>query len=371
MNRSTNIKEEEMVTTVKAQYTKIDTDGKDGISEKEWQAFLAKNPNMDPADIIQIEKDGKLWAKGAHANMNAEIANSGGNADPSTDTATIAELKQVEQEMKALVAQLREAKGNAAKEEQLRTQLKEMVAQAEQLNGKLTNGSKALKLNAFKKAAGMSTSKSSGSFKASTAAAPKGGAGGAKASSTGAAGASFSAPANWGAQTAGATFNSSAQYMSSMAIEDDIMSSMDNINKNQNRGKQLMMLFFYFSKMAQSGDMGAMYQFMKFLTYIISKDKAKQQIDMGKKLIQLQDLSRQWTNKLMNLSTDSADPSASNELMKQMTLVKSETDAIATSQKLISQMMEEFAQVVESLTNSTKSALDAYGRILRTVSQSR
>ena len=102
---------------------------------------------------------------------------------------------------------------------------------------------------------------------------------------------------------------------------------------------------------------------------LVSKDKAKQQIEMGKKLIALQDLSRQWTNKLMNVSSDASDPNASNELMKTMTLVKSETDAIATSQKLISQMMEEFAQVTETLTNTTKSALETAGRIGRTVSR--
>jgi pyruvate formate-lyase activating enzyme-like uncharacterized protein len=129
-----------------------------------------------------------------------------------------------------------------------------------------------------------------------------------------------------------------------------------------------MMLFFYYARMAESGDMGAVYQFMKFITYIISKDKAKQQIEMGKKLIELQELSRRWTNKLLNLESNSTDSSASGELMKTMTIVKSETDAIATSQKLISQMMEEFAQVVETLTNTTKGALETQGRMLRTVS---
>jgi len=55
--------------------------------------------------------------------------------------------------------------------------------------------------------------------------------------------------------------------------------------------------------------------------------------------------------------------------MKVMTEVKSETDAIATSQKLIAQMMEEFAQIVETLTNTTKGALDAQGRVLRNISR--
>lgn len=177
----------------------------------------------------------------------------------------------------------------------------------------------------------------------------------------------FSAPANWGAVVVEPTFDSSA-YLQSMQVEDNIMSSWDQVNQNTSRGKQLMLLFFYFARMAESGDMGAMYQFMKFITYIISKDKAKQQIEMGKKLIELQDLSRQWTDKLMQLQTSASDPNSSNELMKMMTIVKSKTDEIASSQKLISQMMEEFAQIVETLTNTTKAALEAHGRIMRSVS---
>ncbi len=177
----------------------------------------------------------------------------------------------------------------------------------------------------------------------------------------------FTPPSGWAAQTTMPQFSTDA-YMQSMMMEDNILSSFDSVLRSQNKGRQLMMLFFYFARMAESGDLGAMYQFMKFLTYIISKDKAKQQIDMGKKLIELQDLSRQWTDKLLGMQTNSTDPNASNEFMKVMTQVKSETDAIATSQKLISQMMEEFAQIVETLTNTTKSALEANGRVLRTVS---
>ena len=180
----------------------------------------------------------------------------------------------------------------------------------------------------------------------------------------------FMPPATWGTNPLGGMkgFSTDA-YMQSVMMEDSILSSFDSVLKNENKGRQLMMLFFYFARMAESGDLGAMYQFMKFLTYIISKDKSKQQIDMGKKLIELQDLSRQWTDKLLGMQTDSTDPNASTEFTKMMTQVKSETDAIATSQKLISQMMEEFAQIVETLTNATKGALEAEGRVLRTVSR--
>ncbi len=182
----------------------------------------------------------------------------------------------------------------------------------------------------------------------------------------------FTPPTGWGTDPMGSTkaFSTDA-FMQSAMLEESALSSFDSVLKNQSTGKQLMMLFFYFARMAESGDLGAMYQFMKFLTYIVSKDKAKQQIDMGKKLIELQDLSRQWTDKLLGTSTDASDANSSANFTKVMTQVQAETNSIATSQKLISQMMEEFAQVVETLTNVTKSALEANGRVQRTVSSMR
>lgn len=176
----------------------------------------------------------------------------------------------------------------------------------------------------------------------------------------------FTPPGNWGAQFV--SQDPTAAFVNSSMMENNIMNSWnDAISTNQQQGKKLMMLFFQLARMAQSGDLGAMYQFMKLITYIISKDKANQQIEMGKKLIELQNLSREWTNKLLDMQQDANDPNASTEFMKLMTEVKAETDAIATSQKLISQMMEEFAQVVETLTNTTKAALDAEGRVLRSL----
>ena len=143
----------------------------------------------------------------------------------------------------------------------------------------------------------------------------------------------------------------------------------DSVLENQKRGRELVTLFAYFANRAASGDMGMMYQFMKFLTYIVTKDKAKQQIDMGKKLIALQDESRRATNKLLNAKSDPNDPNASFEQSKLLTEVKSETDAIATSQKLIAQMMEEFTVISETLTSSTKVTLDSHRRIQQTVSR--
>jgi len=359
-----------MVITVK--HTTLDTNNDGTIDDNEWKAFLKKNPQIKPDETIQIMDGSTELMKGTSSELSGKVSDAGGSTSPTAKADK--ELETIQKKMDELLGKLEKMKEGATKEK-LKAALQKEIAKAEKLN---VQAGKPVKLSAYKKAAGK-TSTQSANFKATTAGSAKGkggGTGGAKAASAGAAGSkatgagtSFSPPAGWGAKSNTVSFPSSAAYLSAMNIEGDIREGMDDINKNQNRGKELMRLFFYFSRMAQSGDMGAMYQFMKFLTYIISKDKAKQQIDMGKKLIQLQDLSRKWTSKLMNL--DSSDPDASGEMMKQMTLVKSETDAIATSQKLISQMMEEFAQVVESLTNSTKAALDAYGRILRTVSQAR
>lgn len=184
---------------------------------------------------------------------------------------------------------------------------------------------------------------------------------------------SFETPDGWGADESvgGKTLSLSAEdlYQSSLTKELSLGDTYDDILSNQKKGKELMRLFYYYSRLAASGDMGAIYQFMKFINYVISKDKAKQTIEMGNKLIALQEMSRQWTNKLVDLDTSADDTSSSNELMKTMTLVKSETDAIATSQKLLSQMMEEFGQVVETLTNTTKSAFMAYKNIMNAVSQ--
>ncbi|MBI4211474.1 MAG: hypothetical protein HY540_02445 [Deltaproteobacteria bacterium] len=185
------------------------------------------------------------------------------------------------------------------------------------------------------------------------------------------AGTSFTPPSTWKANQGGDLgFNSDA-YVRSLATDDFILNQFDDVLKNQSRGKQLMMLFHYFAQRAASGDLGQMYQFMKFITYIISKDKAKQQIDMGKKLIELQDENRRVTEVLMNQKSDASNPEANNEFMKTMTWAKSQSDSIATSQKLIAQMMEEFGTVVETLTNTTKSALEAWRRVLSTVSSPR
>ena len=54
-----------------------------------------------------------------------------------------------------------------------------------------------------------------------------------------------------------------------------------------------------------------------------------------------------------------------------MAETKKQTDDIATSQKLISQSMEEMSQTAETMTNASKGALESDGRIKRSVSSVR
>lgn len=172
----------------------------------------------------------------------------------------------------------------------------------------------------------------------------------------------------WGANTMTGPKFSSAAYAQSLMMENNIMDAWDGITNNQNRGQKLMQLLHYYMQMAMSGDLSAMYNMMKAVLYIISKDKALQQIHMANQLIKLQDDSRKATDQLLNFQQSSEDP-GNTEFTKMLQQTKAQTDSIATSQKLIAQMMEEMAQIVETLTNVTKGALDANGRVLRTVSR--
>lgn len=173
---------------------------------------------------------------------------------------------------------------------------------------------------------------------------------------------------NWGGQTMTGPKFSTAAYAQSLLVEGNIMDTWDNINSNQNRGQQLMMILFYYMRMAMSGDLGAMYNMMKAVLYIIAKDKALQQIHASELLIKLQDESRRATDQLLNFQASSDDP-GNIEFTKVLQQTKSQTDAIATSQKLVAQMMEEMAQIVETLTNVVKGAFDSWKRTSQVMSR--
>lgn len=147
------------------------------------------------------------------------------------------------------------------------------------------------------------------------------------------------------------------------------LEGMDEMLKNQAQGQKMMMLFFYLSRMAMSGDLGAMYMFISFLTTIITKDKAMQNIQVGRKLLEMQNDSRELTQALVE--TDNFDPDnreVEANYAKKQAQIQGELGQIATSQKLLGTVLEEFTQVSEMMTGLRKSLLDARGRELQMIS---
>lgn len=157
-----------------------------------------------------------------------------------------------------------------------------------------------------------------------------------------------------------------ASYAAGLYADSQIADGIGQLGKSRAEGQKLMMLFMYYARMAMSGDLGAMYQLMQFLNYIISKDKARQNIQISSKLIQLQDLSRKATETLMSTSTEGKSDKEINEFTKALHKAKSQESTIATSQKLLADMLQEMGHVTEAMTNSAKFMLDAWGRNLRT-----
>lgn len=139
------------------------------------------------------------------------------------------------------------------------------------------------------------------------------------------------------------------------------------IQGEQQKRRHQMTMFFYYARRAMSGDVHAMFEFTRFIGWILSKDKALQNVWLGTKLIELQETSRRATERLVNTQVgESAAEQA--EWQKELQKIKSEEGVVATSQKLITQMMEEFTQIVEMLMNVQKSLLDANGKILSNLS---
>ncbi|MBI4367017.1 MAG: hypothetical protein HY543_09385 [Deltaproteobacteria bacterium] len=162
-------------------------------------------------------------------------------------------------------------------------------------------------------------------------------------------------------------FDPNAWYQSSMFM-DARLAAVDQIGAEQLKAQKMLMLFFYFARQAMSGDLGAMYQFMRFVATIITRDKAEQNVALAEKLIQLQNDSRKATDMLMKQkSYDPDDPQIGMDFQKLMERTKADQGAIATDQKLIAQMLEEMGQVSEMMTGMVKSLLDARGRELNMV----
>lgn len=148
-------------------------------------------------------------------------------------------------------------------------------------------------------------------------------------------------------------------------MQQNQLEGTDAMHKTENESKRMMLLFFMLARMAMSGDVGAMYQFLRFIGHIVNKDKAMQNVQLARKLIELQDVSRKLTQMLVDAPAhDEEDDGVQAEYMKLQQKVQAEQGVIATSQKLIAQMLEEFTQVSEMMTGMVKSLLDARGREL-------
>jgi hypothetical protein len=158
-------------------------------------------------------------------------------------------------------------------------------------------------------------------------------------------------------------------FLASTYNDRSILEGWDALGRGSMEQQKMLMLFFYFARMAMSGDLGAMYRFLQFITYLISHDKAIMNIHMASKLIELETMNRNALKELLNTPTGGAgDLDAQGQFTKQLQLTQSVQSSTATSQKLIAQMMEEMAQVVEVLTSTTKAALEANGRVLQRIS---
>lgn len=158
-------------------------------------------------------------------------------------------------------------------------------------------------------------------------------------------------------------------YLNSVYMDQAILEGMDSVNKNKMEQQKMMMLFFYFARMAASGDLTAMYRFMQFVNWIVSKDKALQNIHLASKLIEYENQSKMALQELLN--TKPPDGKSMEEQMKFTQILEStraQQSSMATAQKLLAQMMEEMSQVVEMLTNAVKMMLEAAGRVGRTIS---
>ena len=159
------------------------------------------------------------------------------------------------------------------------------------------------------------------------------------------------------------------QIMMSQYMQDQQLSGLDAAGKQQAQAQRMMMMFFYLAQQAMSGDMDAMYQFMRFIGTIVNQDKAMQNVQLGKKMIELQTKSRELTQKLVEQpSYDENNREVETEYMKLQQTTQADQGVLATSQKLIGQMLEEFGQVSEMMTGMVKSLLDARGRELQMVS---
>ncbi len=147
--------------------------------------------------------------------------------------------------------------------------------------------------------------------------------------------------------------------MAMMMNNDFIVDSMASAFKSQSEGQKMMALFMYLAQAAMTGDVGAMYRFMMFITWIISRDKAREAVKLSEVVMQQQEESRKVTQLMVDASN-----SGDNAILNKY---NNDLKEIAMGQKLIVQTMEDFFQVNEFLTNLTDEARRTHARIMRNI----
>ncbi len=173
------------------------------------------------------------------------------------------------------------------------------------------------------------------------------------------------------AGTFGGSGDSSTSFdpMSMMKAQwaDDNLLSLVDMSGEAKKRQQMMLLFFHYARMAMSGDLYAMYQFMRFLSYVIGRDKALQNVAIGTKLIELQEVSRRAQEALTGLKVGE-DSQSQADFQAKLQQIRGEENMVATSQKLLTQMMEEYTGIKSSLDDVTKSMLDSWASSLKSSS---
>lgn len=158
-------------------------------------------------------------------------------------------------------------------------------------------------------------------------------------------------------------------YLSSVYADQAIFDGWDQIGKNKMQQQRIMMVYAKLASMSMSGDLTAMYRFMQFITSIISRDKALQNIHLAGKMIEYENQSREYLNELMETpAPDGKDQAQSYEFTKTLERTRANQSSIATAQKMLAQSMEEMGQVSETLFGVLASILQSNKRVGQIIS---
>ncbi|PIR25489.1 MAG: hypothetical protein COX62_06345 [Deltaproteobacteria bacterium CG_4_10_14_0_2_um_filter_43_8] len=166
----------------------------------------------------------------------------------------------------------------------------------------------------------------------------------------------------------GENFPSDA-FLRAGALDDIALNNFDQISQNQRRGQELLRLFHKLAKQAMTGELEYMFEFFKVVNYIVSKSRGKSLVDMGTRLIQIENQNKENLAILQNTKIDPNDPNAAFEMTKAQSKYTQDSKSLELSQKMIAQNMEDMAIVVETMNNTLKGILEAKGRVLRNMSR--